>query len=803
MPADSTTTFGALLRQHRIAAGLTQESLAERAGLSVYGIQKLERGTTHPYRDTAERLLTALQLGPIDAERLRTTVEPVRRHGSPPLDGAVRKVRHNLPVAMTSFVGRERELVEIPDRLRRARLMTLTGVGGSGKTRLAIEVAKRVVDRYGDGVWLVELAQVADPGLVPHRLANVVGVRASPDRAIEGVLCDALRDASVLLVLDNCEHLLDASAVLIDLVLRDCPELQILATSREPIGIPGEISWPVLPLTSPEASPRISFDDVQRSPAVCLFADRASAAVDRFTLDEETAPTIAHICRRLDGIPLALELAAACLDALTPRQLAARLDRPFRLLTAGNRAAPPRQQTLTATIDWSYQLLSDTQRRVFERLSVFASGWTLDAAEAVCADENVPPEHVLEAVVQLVRKSLVVNIGDERYHLLETLREYALDRLRARGELEAIRERHATYYSRLVERLDPAGSTRLLAPSHEGGVPRAMETLDEAQDNVRAALRWWLEAQRANEGLGLVRALGPLWAIQGVPADGRRWVEAIFDLADRKPEEVSAALHAQALMFGAIFARIQRDFTTGRVLLERCVAIWRTLEDDLGLSQGLSNLGANQLFMGDFDQAEASLSESLALARAAGEPFTTCLTLNQLGTLAQLRNQYDRAQDYLRESLRVGRTLERPGDRSHIVGRALVLLGRALSEQGDFTGAMACFRVALSGGEADLVGPTLGQLLAWTAAVLGATGEPLRATRLFGAADSVWLASGTLRYPFDDAAFERDLRRVQAQLDDAAFASALAEGRAMSAVEAIAYALHAAGLESAHEPTIE
>jgi len=789
MPADSTTAFGALLRQHRVAAGLTQEALAERAGLSVYGIQKLERGTTHPYRDTAERLLAALQLAPVDADQLRATVEPVRRHGSPPHDTSVREIRHNLPVAMTSFVGREQELVDIPDRLQRARLMTLTGVGGSGKTRLAIEVAERVVDRYRDGVWLIELAQVADPVLVPHRLAAVVGVRESSDRPMERALCDALRDISVLLVLDNCEHLLDASAALIDRLLRDCPRLQILATSREPIGILGEISWPVPLLTAPDASMTTSLADIQRSPAVRLFADRASSVLQSFTMVEEDAPAIAQICRRLDGIPLALELAAACLDALTPHQLAARLDRRFHLLTSGNRAAPPRQQTLTATIEWSYQLLSDTQRRVFERLSVFASGWTLDAAEAVCTDAGVAPEYVIDAIVQLVRKSLVVKIGNERYRLLETLREYALERLVSRGELAAIRERHATYYSRLVERLDPAGSTRLLAPVQGARVPRMMETLDEAQDNVRVALRWCLEAERATEGLVLVRALGPLWLMQGVPADGRRWVEAIFDLAERTADVVPPALRAQALYFGGVFARIQGDFAKGRVLLETSVAIWRTLDDNLGLSQGLSNLGTQQMFMGEFEQAGASLSESLALARAAGQPFTTCLVLNSLGTLARLQRQPERAAEYLRESLTLSRTLERPGDRGHAVGRALILHGRALTDQEDFAAAIAMFREALSGGEAILAGPTLGQLLDWTAAIFGATGEPLRAARLFGAADTVWLESGTKRYPFDDVAYERDLRTVEAQLDNEAFVAALAQGRAMSAADAIAHAL--------------
>ena len=367
--------------------------------------------------------------------------------------------------------------------------------------------------------------------------------------------------------------------------------------------------------------------------------------------------------------------------------MAARLDQRFQLLTSGNRAALPRQQTLTATIDWSYQLLTETQRRVFERLSVFASGWTLDAAEAICTGDDVAPDRVVVAVVQLVRKSLVVNMGDGRYQMLETLREYARERLRDRGELAAVSDLHATYYTHLVEQIDPAESTTLLPPAPGAPVTLVNETLADAQDNVRVALRWWLATNRPTEGLVLVRALGPLWGIQGVPPDGRRLVQAMFDLADSTSEGVPPALHAQALMFGAIFARQQGDFARGSALNETCVAIWRTLDDDLGLSQALSNLSANQMLVGDFDQAEESLSESLALARAAGQAFTTCLALNQLGTLAQLRQQYERAQAYLRESLTVGRSLERSGERSHIVGRALMLLGRALSEQGDYTEA--------------------------------------------------------------------------------------------------------------------
>jgi transcriptional regulator with XRE-family HTH domain len=323
MVADTTTTFGALLRRHRRAAGLTQEALAERAGLSVFGIQKLERGTTHPYRDTAARLASVLELSADDADRFWAAVEPVRRRGSVRSATPRSGPHHNLPIGVTSFVGREEELESIPSRLQSAHLLTLTGAGGSGKTRLAIEVARRLVEDYRDGVWLVELAQLADPTLVPHRVAAMLGVQEIASRPLAHALADSLRDSELLLVMDNCEHLLESCAALLDLLMRHCPMLQILATSREPIGIPGEVIYGVSPLASPSDLSE-SVVEIERSPAVRLFADRASDVQPSFVLAENNANAIAQICRRLDGIPLALELAAARLDALTPGELANR-----------------------------------------------------------------------------------------------------------------------------------------------------------------------------------------------------------------------------------------------------------------------------------------------------------------------------------------------------------------------------------------------------------------------------------------------------------------------------------------------
>lgn len=463
MLAVSAPTFGDLLRQHRLAAGLTQEALAERAGLSVHGIQKLERGAAHPYRDTAQRLIAALQLKPEAEANFRAAVHPVRRRGSilQP-ESRARAARHNLPAALSSFVGREQELAQITVRLAGARLLTLTGVGGCGKTRLALEVARTFiqVQDYPDGVWLVELGPLTDSALVAHEVAAVLGVRQAPQEPLLTALASALARRRLLLVLDNCEHVLDACATLIDGLLKSCPDLTVLATSREPIGIGGEVAWRVPSLAIPDPRRVVPVAELARIPAVQLFVERAAAQTG-FALSERNAEAVAQVCHRLDGIPLALELAAGRLDALTVEQLAARLDKRFLLLTGGSRTTLLRQQTLVATLDWSYDLLGKTERRVFERLAVFAGTWRLEAAEAVCASHDVADKDVLDLLGQLVRKSLVVGgepgDGAKRFELLESVRDYARQKLLARGQAETttVRERHAVYYSGLADRLHP------------------------------------------------------------------------------------------------------------------------------------------------------------------------------------------------------------------------------------------------------------------------------------------------------------------------------------------------------------
>ncbi|HYW86812.1 MAG TPA: helix-turn-helix domain-containing protein, partial [Chloroflexota bacterium] len=763
--------------------------LADLAGLSERAVSDLERGLKRPHRETVRLLIEALGLAPDGAEELEVAA---RSQPPPAFSTANGRASHNLPSMSTSFVGREQDLQTIPARLQRARMLTLTGVGGSGKTRLALEVGRHVAGQYRDGARLVELAPITDPALVPDRVAAAVPVQMIADRPLEQILANALRSAHMLLVLDNCEHLLDARAALIDLLLRECPSLHVLATSREPIGIPGEVNWSLPPLATPAPGQVVPFAEIERSPTVRVFVDRASAAQRLFVLDGDNADSVAQICRCLDGLPLALELAAARLDALTVEELARRLDRRLSLLNGGNRAAQPRQQTLRATIDWSYQFLTPTQQRVFERLSVFANGWTLHAADAVCAGDGVADGDVLDALLQLIRKSLVMRLdvrhGSARYRLLETLREYASEKLTERGvELSATRQRHAAYYSALVQRLDPASPTTLLPYSGETLTAPVFGILDDAHDNVQFALRW-LEMCCATEGLQLLRALAPLWMWVGLPVDGPRWMKAMLDLAANTPG-VQPAMYAQALTLGGIVAQMEADAAKSRTLLEKSVALWRLLDDPVGLAMALANLGFDHAAVGEFAQAEAILCEGLALAKQGGEVFTHCHVYADLSRLAYARQQYAQAAAYAHENLSLGRSIERASYRTFAVIWALVTLGNAELKLGATHDAISRFTEALTiVRESAYPGFMVALCLDAMASALCATGDALGAARLFGAADTHWqtigVARGMLVEPRDD-----DVRAALDQLGEPAFWRAWNEGRMMGAERAVSVAL--------------
>ena len=439
---------------------------------------------------------------------------------------------NNLPAPLSTFVGRERELREMAKLLEADRLVTLTGPAGSGKTRLAVEMAARSLASHADGSWFVDLAPIVDPGLVPQTAATAVGVIEQPPRSLVDTLLDHLRGRECILVVDNCEHLLEASAALIEALLQACPTLWVLATSRQPLGVPGEVVWRVPPLSMPpEGVPNGSIEVLMSYEAPRLFVDRARALVTDHRFVDADAPALNQICLRLDGIPLAIELAAACTPTLSVQQIAERLDDRFRLLTQGSRTAQARHQTLLAAVEWSHDLLSPAEKTLLRRLSVLAGGWTLEAAEEVCSGGSLHRTSVLELLRGLVDQSLVVSHtsgSQARYRCLETIRHFARDRLVEAGEETALRNAHLAWAVAMAGRAEP----ELIGADQETW----FDLLDPEVGNVRVALDWACTRGKAEEALRLSSSLTLFWHVRGHYAEGRRWFETVLALdADVAP----------------------------------------------------------------------------------------------------------------------------------------------------------------------------------------------------------------------------------------------------------------------------
>jgi non-specific serine/threonine protein kinase len=640
MPVAQESSFGVLLRRYREAAGRTQEELAACAGMSPRGLRHLERGERRPYPDTVSRLAAALALTTEDRAAFAAAARVIVHEGA--------KTLHNLPAQLTSFVGREHALGQVrwllAERPDRQRLVTLTGAGGCGKTRLALEVAGGLLDHYAQDVWLVELAPLADPTIVPLAIATALGLREEAGQPLSETLTTALRTRRLLLVLDNCEHLIEACAHLAATLLRACPELQILATSREPLGLAGETVWRVPSLLAPEPERLPPLEALTQYEAVRLFIDRAQAVQPRFALTERNAPAVAQVCRRLDGIPLAIELAAALVRGLPVAQIAQRLDQRFGLLAGHNWAALPRQQTLRATVDWSYQLLSAHEQTLFNRLAIFAGGFTFEAVEAVCAGGPILTGDVPGLLVRLVDTSLVVGQDGggeiERYRLLETLRQYGRERLEAAGDEAWARDRHLTYFLALAVQAEPA-----LTGSAQGPW---LTCLEAEHDNLRAALQWARATEAMERGLRLAGALWRFWLIRGHLTEGREWLE---DLLSRLKGNEAPPVLAQALSGASGLAIRQGDYAQAALLAERSLALFRELEDTAGVADALNQLGQVATDQGDHRRATALHEQSLALRRRLGDTRSIAVSLLNLGDLATAGGDFARAAVLLDESL--------------------------------------------------------------------------------------------------------------------------------------------------------
>ncbi len=771
---DKFATYGDLLRYLRRREGLTQRELSIAVGYSEAQISRLEQNQRLPDLATiTARFVPALHLEHEPEVVARLLELAVSAEASP---------HHNLPIQLTTFIGREREMTEIERLLSEHRLVTLTGPGGCGKTRLALQVAAEVVAEYPDGVWFVEFAPLADPALVPQKLASTLGVREEPGRTLTVTLTNRLREKSLLLVLDNCEHLIEASAQLAEMLLQACPGLRILAPSREVLGLAGEFVWRVPPLSTPDFRHLPPLDCLAQYESVQLFIDRAMTAMPGFTLTGENASAVTQVCQRLDGMPLAIELAAARVGMLRVEQIAARLDDRFGLLSGGRRTALPRHQTLQAAIDWSYDLLSEAERALFGRLSVFVGGWTLEAAEAVCAGEGIEQEAVLNFLTQLVNKSLVIaqrETGREaRYHLLETIREYALARLAASGAeaVAALRQCHANSFLTLAKKAEPnlTGAEAYVW----------LKRLEPEHDNLRAASDWALECA-PDIGLRLVGALFWFWKHLSFVSEGRKWLDKAAALTGPLEETKE---YAQALYAAAGLARAQGDYVTARSWNEKSVAIWRIVEDGRGLAHSLAFLGKVARAQGDHATARHHLEESVAIFRKVGDKWGLALSLAWLGSVVSAQGDDVGACSLYNQSVALFRE---SGDKL-CLPVSLGYLGYAACRRGDYGAARSFFEESFTLWQELPNEWTIAWGLEGLAGAAGAQGQVEQAAQLFGAAEALLEASGLRLDDFDRADYDRNVATVRTQLGESAFAAAWAEGRAMTLEQAVAYALGAA-----------
>ncbi len=690
MDSTDIRDFGHYLRHYRIAAGLTQEALAERAGVGLRSLQHLERGETRPQRDTAHRLALALALSADQRNAFEVLVQPVPRRRAPDGDnaGATSSVPHNLPAYLTSFVGREREMAEITHLLGSARLLTLMGVGGCGKTRLAVQVATGLLDTFAQGVYVIQLAPLNDPALVAMTVAGALGLREAGEQQLLDTVLGYLRDKDVLLVLDNFEQVVEAAPLVVTL-LEGAPRLKVVVTSRTLLRVSGEREFVVPPLRLPARHHLTARDRLLQYDAVALFVQRAQIAKAGFAVTDEMAPIVAEICRRLDGLPLAIELAAARIKLLPPRALLTRLESRLTVLTGGARDLPARQQTLRGTIDWSYDLLGPGEQALFAWLSVFVGGCTLEAVEDVCARAGGVPGDVLDGMTALVDSSLLRQEdparGEPRFFLLETIREYAHERLAQSGAEGTLRAAHAAYFLTLVERAEPD----LMGPRQDDWLAR----LDQEHDNLRAALRWAHESNRQQVGLRIAAVVWRFWNIRGHHSEGRSWLEGL--LAWQETQEASVApavVRAKALNGAGRLATQQGDNMRATVLIEKSLALWRELDDTQGIADTLDNLGDLSYMQGDYARSTVLHEESLALYRALGDTQGIASLLTELGMGAYTQGAYARATMLNEESLALHRKLDNMGG----ISGSLNGLGMIADDQGDYARATMLFEEGLT-----------------------------------------------------------------------------------------------------------
>ena len=799
-----------------------QRMLAEELGLEPGSdLQRLQ-----------ERILNhdvSLERRPLEDQRLEESVR-----------------RHNLPSLLTSFVGRTHELGELKSFLFRSRLVTLTGVGGAGKSRLALKAGEEVLADHPDGVWLVKLESIDIAGEVIRAVAKVFGVPHQPDRSLLDVLTTALETKRALLILDECEHVVKACAELASALLAECPYLRILATSREALGVGGETVLHVPPLPVPP-SDDLPLETLGTYESFQLFVERSASARPGVEITPDNAAHVAHICRQVDGIPLALELAATRVSSLGFGQIAQRLEDRLRMLTQGSRVAPSRQVSLQATLDWSFHLLDQTERVLFRRLSSFSGGFSLEAAEAVCAGEPITERDVIDLLGNLVAKSLVMRTdevsGAARFHLLETVRQYATERIHESGEFPGVRKDHAIFFTTLAEEADAA----LRGPDQAGWLDR----LELEHDNLRAAFKTALDLKEVALGLRLASALWWYWDTRSYPMEGAEWVRLLLPLAGSAPRSVRARALAvaSALVVGGTpdrgiqYARqsldlaselnddfaaalalhrmawgfqYQGDYVRAADLLEECLELFERIGAAWEAAYALHHLAMVARLVGDYERARTLHEESLATFRARGDNLRVGYALWTLAVVGCYQGDYENAARMCEEALPLLIVLKDRGGAAHV----RYTMGDIARLQGDLAKAVLMYESSLGTlrdiGDLRCVASTLRNLgivaqeraepsraedffmkslrirldvgdkagisecLEGLAALRTSCGDSSRAIKLMAAAETLRTETGSVRPVADQSAFDREMEIAQKQLEDGSFATLWNEGAAMS-----------------------
>jgi predicted ATPase/DNA-binding XRE family transcriptional regulator len=769
-------SFGVWLRKQRRALDLSRQAFANQIGCAEVTLRRIEAGTLKPSKELANILLDKLGIPNTERSQWISFARGLSDFPSQSHQSSNKPIT-NLPAPLTTFIGREKEQSEVVGLIAKHRLVTLTGSGGVGKTRLSIRVGEQVLGNYPAGVWLVELAPILDPLLVPRITAIAIGLRDEPQRPVIDMLSDYLHEKQILIILDNCEHLLDSCSQLVDTLLKRCPSLEILATSREALGMLGEAVYHVPSLELPDIDQLL--EKFREYESVRLFEERAQLVQVNFSLTIENAPSVAKICNRLDGIPLAIELTAARISMFSTQQIAVRLQESFDILTIGNRTALPRHQTLRATIDWSYDLLSPVEKSVFQRLSVFVNGWTLEAAESICSDANIDPKAILDVLTQLYNKSLVVCEQTQskiRYRMLETIRQYARQKVAQLGESEILRDKHLEYFLNLTETASPY----LIKPEQLEWLAQ----LEADYENIRTALKRASSIDSPVSSLRLCAALGPFWTIRSHFLEGSEWLRIALSKPSENLEAIEKIARVRALYHDAHLAQELDDIERMKASAKLSLSLAQDSADRRDIAIARLYTGISLHAENKSDEACILIEQSLVEFRELKDCYWEAYTFRQLGYLLIMQGKIKWGASYL-QALELAR---KAGERLNLAD-ALLDYSKLVFSTYQIDETMKCVK------EADTLYKQINSRMSLTSSALAAiawlNGDPQKAKLLyievqerFGVLGAKYLRSTVIenlgRIALDDGKLE------QAQ---AYFEEAIATARELELPFSIAFRL--------------